>query len=381
MSGLKIVADENIPALEHYFSPLGTVHTYAGRSLSRRDVEDADVLLVRSVTSVNSDLLAGSAVRFVGSTTIGVDHLDTHYMDSHSIVWRNAPGSNARSVVEYMISVFCALQLLDPLLKAQKRVGIIGMGMVGGSLYQQLSALGIQCRGYDPLISPDRWPVMTDLSSVLDCDVICLHTPLTNDGPAPSHHLIDATVLERLKPGSVLINAGRGAVVDNAALLARLQRDNCVMAVLDVWENEPKINVRLLDKLAIVTPHIAGYSYDGKLAGTRQLAQACRQWLGVDALADAGGGTREPLSLDRPPSGTTADQISQCVLAAYNVMHDDRRMRNLVGSTEIGSAFDCLRKHYPRRREFAHYRVEDSDVTSDTADYLSRLGFSLGTNQ
>ncbi|MFD2312088.1 4-phosphoerythronate dehydrogenase, partial [Microbulbifer halophilus] len=272
MTGLTIVADENIPALEDYFGDLleggGRLERVNGRTLGRDQLARADILLVRSVTPVNEDLLADTPVRFVGSCTIGTDHLDTAWLDRQGIAWSAAPGCNANSVVEY---VFCALAALAIDWRGRS-FGIVGCGNVGGLLQRRLRELEIPCAVYDPWL-PDN-PDAADLQTVLQQDVICLHAPLVKDGPHPSLHMVGAEQLAHIKDGAVLISAGRGAVVDNAALLELLQKRKRFSTVLDVWENEPAIDTRLLELVDIGTPHIAGYSMDGKLAGTRMIRDA-----------------------------------------------------------------------------------------------------------
>lgn len=271
---LTIVADENILALEDYFGDLGTLIRVPGRTLSREQLMGADILLVRSVTRVDKQLLAGTPVRFVGSCTIGTDHLDTGWLERRGIAWSAAPGCNANSVVEY---VFCALAALGldwaPWLgKEGRSFGIVGCGNVGGLLQKRLRVLDIPCAVYDPWL-PDN-PDASDLDTVLRQDVICLHAPLVKKGPHPSFHMIGAEQLARIKDGAVLISAGRGAVVDNRALLALLCKGKRFTTVLDVWENEPDIDTALLDLVDMGTPHIAGYSLDGKLAGTAMIRKA-----------------------------------------------------------------------------------------------------------
>ena len=266
---MKIVADENIAYAKHFFAELGELVLMAGRSITTADVRDADVLLVRSVTLVNRALLAGSAVKFVGSCTIGTDHVDQNYLTEAGIHFAFAPGCNAQAVVEY---VWAALQGLAVDVTAA-RVGVVGCGNVGGRLLRALHNKKVNAVGNDPFLSPADFPLV-DLDVVMQCDVICLHTPLTKTGTHPTFHLFDQSRINQLKAGAVLLNAGRGAVIDNAALLQRLEQQQDLQVVLDVWENEPAIDGNLLAQVAIGTPHIAGYSAEGKLRGTEMVYEA-----------------------------------------------------------------------------------------------------------
>ncbi len=356
MSGLTIVADENMPRVREWFAPLGEVRVLPGRTLSAADVRDADVLLVRSVTRVDRALLDGSRVQFVGTATIGTDHLDLDWLRAAGIAVASAPGCNAESVVEYILSALAVTgDLLESLLGRRRHVGIVGLGNVGGRLACRLSALGIDVIGCDPLVAGSVVPSRS-LDEVLAADVVCLHTPLTRGGDHPTWHLLDAARIAALRPGTLLLNAGRGGVIDTAALLQRLRRSADLDVVLDVWEGEPAISVDLLERVRLGTPHIAGYSLDGKLAGTRRVLEACCRHFGLPLpeLDDAGAPPR--LLLD-----AALDEVAllrSAVLQACDIRTDDARMRAALRDDAGGAAFDALRRHYPVRRELAAFEVE-----------------------
>ena len=379
-SGLTIVADENIPALEAYFGDLGRLIRVPGRSLQREQLADADILLVRSVTQVNEDLLTGTPVRFVGSCTIGTDHLDIDWLEQRGIAWSAAPGCNANSVVEY---VFCALAALAVDWRG-RRFGIVGCGNVGGLLQKRLHALGIECAVYDPWL-PDN-PDAAALDTVLQQDVICLHAPLVKGGSHPSLHLLGREQLQRIKSGAVLVSAGRGAVVDNGVLLELLRKDKRFTAVLDVWENEPDIDTELLRLVDIGTPHIAGYSLDGKLAGTRMIRDALSKALSLPAAVGAATGRdvggQEPQVLSRPaavPAGEGIEsdfsEMANQLLQIYDPRQDDARLRAAAtGDIPMVQAFDRLRREYPQRLEFSHYRIDDAALAEEQRRQLAILG-------
>ncbi|TNE80325.1 MAG: 4-phosphoerythronate dehydrogenase [Gammaproteobacteria bacterium] len=360
---MKIVADENMPLVRELFSPYGEVETFPGRELCAAQVKHADALLVRSVTHVSSALLEGSNVRFVGSATIGVDHVDQRYLESRNIAFANAPGCNASAVVQYVLSAICRVRP-DWL---RQTVGIVGCGNVGGRLYRTLRALGVNCRCYDPFLTTEQNPDLCSLDEVLDATILCLHTPLTSAGEHPTYHLLDETALRKFSPGGLLINAGRGAVVDNRALL-ELMPDYAWQVVLDVWEDEPAISLPLLQQVDIGTPHIAGYSWDGKVNGSRMVRDAFCDWLGVTKPEAAP--QDELIDLIKMTS------LGRAVLAVYDVAEDDRHMREaLLGGGDVAAAFDRLRKSYPQRREFHHYcarGVSDARLAAQ----LAALGFS-----
>lgn len=372
MAQWRIVADENIPDVSEWFAPLGEVRTVAGRSLGAAELGDADILLVRSVTQVNRELLAGSRVRFVGTATIGTDHLDLDYLRAHGITWASAPGCNATSVVEYVLSALCVLDgVLERLLRGGL-VGIIGLGNVGSRLRERLQRLGISVIAYDPLLPPADH--LRSLDEVLAADVVCCHTPLTRTGPYPTWHLLDEHRLRQLRPGAVLLNAGRGGMLDNAALLRLLEERDDLRVVLDVWENEPDISRALLDRVPIGSPHIAGYSFDGKQAGTRLILEACCAFLREPLPAFPPSKLAAP-SIHLPAGIHGVELLRAAMLAAYDVRADDRRLREALDSGGV-EAFDRLRKFYPVRRELAAFFIDSMGRLDHAARAeLNALGF------
>ena len=351
-----IVADENIPLLEEFFADFGEIRRFPGRQISRADVLDADILLVRSVTKVDRDLLEGSAVRFVGTCTIGTDHLALEYFQRAGIQWSSAPGCNARGVVDYVLGSLLTLAEIEGADLTQRTYGVVGVGEVGGRLVQVLRSLGFNVLLCDPPRQADEGGDYVSLEQIIEqCDVISLHTPLDKTGSDPTWHLLDRERLNQLKPGTWLINASRGAVVDNAALREVLTRREDLQAVLDVWEGEPHVDVELADLCVLATPHIAGYSLDGKQRGTAQIYQALCDYLGhlpqvkLADLLPAPWLAKVELSADSDPAWTMA----MLCRGVYDPRRDDADFRrSLTGSVEEQKlAFDGLRKNYPIRRE------------------------------
>ncbi|HEY1028543.1 MAG TPA: 4-phosphoerythronate dehydrogenase PdxB [Pseudomonas sp.] len=357
---MHIVADENIPLLDEFFADFGSIHRLPGRAITAKDVRDADLLLVRSVTRVDRALLQGSQVRFVGTCTIGTDHLDLDYLAEAGIAWSSAPGCNARGVVDYVLGSVLTLAEREGVDPAARVYGVVGVGQVGGRLYDLLRGLGWQVRVCDPPRQAAEGGDFVDLENIVaECDVISLHTPLD----ATTRHLFDATRLAALRPGTWLINASRGAVVDNAALRALLPRRTDLGVVLDVWEGEPQADVELAALCQLATPHIAGYSLDGKLRGTAQIYQACCRALGVAERVHLDDLLPPPwlseVTLDA--DAETAWALTTLCRAVYDPRRDDADFRrSLVGDADARrAAFDRLRKHYPMRREIdgLHVRI------------------------
>lgn len=376
---MHIVADENIPLLDEFFAGFGEIRRLPGRSIDASAVADADLLLVRSVTTVNRALLDGSAVRFVGTCTIGTDHLDLDYFQQAGINWASAPGCNARGVVDYVLGSLLVLAEQQGIDLAARTYGVIGAGQVGSRLLKVLRGLGWRVLVCDPPRQAAEGGDYVSLQQVLEqCDVISLHTPLERLGEHPTHHLFDAVRLAALKPGSWLINASRGAVVDNHALRELLPQRRDLQVVLDVWEGEPQADVELAALCRIATPHIAGYSLDGKLRGTAQIYQALCQHLGVAPRVELAQLMPSPwlseLTVDA--SADPAWALASICRAVYDPRRDDADFRrSLQGDAAIRRvAFDGLRKHYPMRREIDGLEV----CVKGDAPELARLVQALG---
>ena len=346
-----MLVDENIPGAESALASFGSVQRFSGRSLTRSQLLDTDALLVRSVTTVNEALLSSTPVRFVGSATSGIDHIDVRYLNDSGIHFAYAGGANANSVVEYVLSAIAAVEDRLERLLAGETCGVVGYGRVGKALAMRFHALGIACRVYDPWLERSNVPGAVDLEEALACSVVCLHPELTNKAPYPSRHLLNRDTLPLLQPGALLINAARGAVIDNAALLAHLEAGTDLLTVLDVWEDEPHINIALLKQVTLATPHIAGYSLDSKLVATRMLASAMAMALGLSGAAPQNTAEgRTPLVVADNLSG--AALVRALVHAHYDIRADDQLFSG-EGAGRLPEYFDYMRKHYPERRELA----------------------------
>ncbi len=359
---MRIVADENIPLLDAFFAHFGEIRRLPGRSIDRAAVADADILLVRSVTPVTRELLEGSSVRFVGTCTIGTDHLDLPYFLEAGIQWSSAPGCNARGVVDYVLGSLLTLAEIEGADLKQRTYGVVGAGQVGSRLVKVLKGLGWKVLVCDPPRQAAEHGDFVTLEDIVQrCDVISVHTPLTRSGEQPTWHLFDESRLRQLKQGGWLINASRGAVVDNAALRDVLLDREDLQAVLDVWEGEPQVNVPLADLCVIATPHIAGYSLDGRQRGTAQIYQALCAFLDQPAAIQLEDLLPRPwlahvtLNADTDPVWA----LNMLCRGVYDPRRDDADFRrSLVGDTHSQRlAFDALRKHYPPRREIDGLKV------------------------
>ena len=379
---IKIVADENIPLLMECFSEIGKVVPVSGRNLTAEELVDADALLIRSVTKVNEALISNSPVKFVGTATAGFDHVNHEYLAGQGVYFTNAPGCNAVSVVEYVMAALDILAERDGFDLRDRTVGIVGKGLVGGRLYRLLSELGVRVYANDPLCEHDPNARFLPLNELLTrCDVICLHTPLTTSGEYPTHHLIGADELRKMRHGAILVNAGRGGVVDNQALKACLQSGKSLSVVLDVWEFEPDADPQLIELVDIATPHIAGYSLDGKIRGTEMIYRAFCQRFGLPARVRLGAITPIPalkkIGFNEGAEEKTASSVA--IRAVYDIRRDDMQMRQLIkmDQTDRTTMFDSLRKNYSERREFSTLTLLAGRTGQQVQDYLSALGFHV----
>ena len=377
-----IVADENIPLIEEFFADFGEIRRFPGRQISRADVHDADILLVRSVTKVDRDLLEGSAVRFVGTCTIGTDHLALDYFQQAGIQWSSAPGCNARGVVDYVLGSLLTLAEIEGVDLTQRTYGVIGAGEVGGRLVNVLRALGLNVLVCDPVRQAVEGGDYVSLEHIIEhCDVLSLHTPLDKTGDYPTWHLFDQQRLEQLKPGTWLINASRGPVIDNAVLRTVLTRREDLQAVLDVWEDEPQVDVELADLCVLATPHIAGHSLDGKQRGTAQIYQALCDFLGhtpqvkLADLLPAPWLAKVELNADSDPAWA----LAMLCRGVYDPRRDDADYRRSLAGTvaEQRLAFDALRKHYPVRREIEGLAVHIQGESPALGQLVKALGAVL----
>lgn len=367
---MKIFADENMPLVQPFFAELGEVCLFDGRNVTAGQLEEADILLVRSVTNVNASLLAtNTALKFVGTATIGMDHIDQSYLQQRQIPFCNAPGCNARSVVEYVLSSLFFLADKYQWQLSQKTVGIVGAGNIGSRLAQLLQALQIPVLVCDPLRAQQEtdFPHVDFTELCQRADVISFHVPLVKEGEYRTRHLLDSAALAAMKPDCAIINASRGAVIDNQALLAA-QAELRRPLILDVWENEPDILQPLLPYTDIATAHIAGHSIEGKARGTEMLYQAVchllqrpatlqlQQLLPLPAV--------EKLQIN---ASFGLPDVQNAARMLYDVRRDDALFRHYLGSR----GFDWLRKHYPPRREFSSLQISGPVVP----DWIAQLGF------
>ncbi len=367
MNKIRIVADDKIPFLrESPLAGLTELRLLPGGAISRNDLMDADALITRTRTVCNAGLLDGTAVRLIATATIGFDHIDRSYCESHGIVWTNAPGCNADSVAQYITSLL--------LVHAEKRgeklsgrtIGIVGVGNVGSRVAKAAEILGMRVLLNDPPRKDAGGAGFVSLERICeDADFITFHVPLQREGKYRTFHLADREFFCRLKRKPYLINSSRGEVVCGEALKAAIRNADVRGAALDVWEHEPWIDPGLMELVEFATPHIAGYSTDGKANGTAASVAAVAKFFGLDAAVGWYPRVPEP---EHPR--LKVDSVTDAVTMAYDIRRDDRNLRS---SPET---FEKLRGSYPLRREFSAFTVaEDSTLSVPEFTILKQLGF------
>lgn len=373
---MKIFADKNILAVQGNFSGHGDLHFFDGRSVTQKDIIDADALLVRSITPINEALLGGTKVRFVGTATSGIDHVDTAYLRNAGIHFADAKGSNANAVVDYCFTVLAFAVLHRNFSFEGSKVGIIGAGAVGGLFAAKLDELGLEVRCYDPFLEAMDAGVREyhSLDDVLECDVVSLHVPLTIDGPHPTQNLMGERELAALRKSAILINACRGCVVNEAALKSLLSTREDIVTAFDVWADEPNIDFSLAHSVDIATPHIAGYSKEAKSNATTMLARAFEQHFNVrgDTESEVGEQASDLVVVEN--ASATSTQWS-ALLAIFPLGELSGLFKQQLNDGAGAKAFDSFRQKLLQRREFISTSLGKESYSSAQQEQLSVLGF------
>ncbi len=376
-----IAVDETIPFLQAAFAPLGEIRLFSGRSVRAADIRDADALIVRSVTRVGAGLLEGSSVRFVGTATIGMDHLDLDYFHARGIHVANAAGSNANAVAEYVTAALLATAERKGWNLSEKSLGIVGVGHIGSLVEKKATALGMEVLLCDPPLRESTHDLRYGFfDDVVGADILTFHVPLTTEGPYPTRHMIAREVLERLAPHQFIINSSRGAVVCGPDLKQALMGRRIAGAILDVWEGEPGIDRELLDWVDLGTPHIAGFSLDGKVCGTVMVLDELCRFIGIRKTWDSRQVFPSRRRMRPEAAARGQDAVCSVVLQAYDIREDDAALRALKGMPGKAAAerFDRLRIDYTLRCEFSHFIVELAEETG-MAGVFKALGFAVET--
>jgi len=382
-----VVADEEIPGLEQNLGEGVQLLKAPAHQLDRSILSNADALLVRSVTRVDRSLLEGTSVSYVGSATSGIDHIDSDYLQQQAIAFNASKGANANAVVEYCFAALAAISIKYQIDLSSKVFGIVGAGQVGGRLLSRLTSLGFECRVCDPLLDKTQLSEMATgnaqlvgMEEILKADIITLHVPLTLSGPHATRHLLGQRELESLKPGAILINTSRGPVVDNSALLSLLQCGSELHCVLDVWEREPELDMKLLQQVEIGTPHLAGYSRDAKLAATRQLIHSLARHFNLNFTGKFQSNyedvTASNISIPLPTSRCRCLNIVEAAYPVRNLAYEFKTQASNA-EAQVGTVFETFRSQHRSRLEFSNCFIARSQLQMDEITVLEILGFKF----
>lgn len=380
---IKIIADENIPFVKETFNRPGELKTLSASEISVQKIRSADILLVRSATRVNKDLLNGTKIKFVGSATSGLDHIDKSYLKRRKIKLVYAPGANANAVAEYVIAALLSLAKRKNFILSGKKIGIIGVGNAGKKVAEKCQALGMKTLLNDPPLSRrTKDKKYLPIEALFKADIISLHIPLTYRGLDPTYNLVNKNFLKKMKNRIIFINTSRGPVVDEQALLYFMKEGKFESVVLDVWANEPEINIELLKKVDIGTPHIAGYSLDGKVKASAMLYRAmCRylhkrdEWSPLSLIVPL---SKDIIKIDCSYS-KNEEIIGKVINTLYDPETDDRQLRKIIylAKKERRKYFESLRKGYPVRREFHNIRLLLKNCSRKLIEKFKKLGFNF----
>ncbi len=373
---IKIVADNNIPFLEGALEGAARVEYLPGGEISRSHLLDADGLIIRTRTKCNKKLLEGTSIRFIASATIGYDHIDADYCREKGIGWTNAPGCNSSSVEQYIVSSLLWLAVHRSFNLSGKTLGVIGVGNVGSKVANAAGALGMNVLLNDPPRERAEGSAeFVSLEALMkQSDIISLHVPLNRVGLDNTHHLVNPEFLTHLKSGAILINTSRGGVVDEPALMEGIRSDKLSDVILDVFENEPAINQELLEAITLATPHIAGYSLDGKANGTTMSVRALSRFfgLGLNHWSPAFiPGPEIPEIVTDASKSDLSELLWDIFHQTYDITSDDQRLRSAPDT------FEKLRSDYPFRREPEAYVVRLFQGYPEVRSLLEKLGFEI----
>lgn len=373
---MKFIIDDKIPYIQGALEPFGEVVYLPGSKTTPQVVKDVDALITRTRTICNEQLLKGSAVKFVATATIGFDHIDTEYCKQAGIEWTNAPGCNSKSVEQYVTSALFVLSERKGFQLQGKTIGVVGVGQVGSKVAKVCELLGMRILLNDPPRErKEGSKKFVSFQTIKEeADIITFHVPLNMKGEDVTYHLINNNFFKTLKNTPIILNTCRGEVMDTLAVKEAVRNKQISGLVIDCWENEPNIDLDLLARVNLATPHIAGYSKDGKANGTSMSIQAISRYfnLGIDNWEAKGVDLPKETTIQIDGTNLTEEEIiKKAVLFTYNIREDDRALR------EHPELFEKLRGDYPVRREYPVFSIQTQNVEETILTKLAKLGFQI----
>jgi len=375
---MKIIIDNKIPYIKGVLEPFAEVVYLPGSSTTADAIRDTDALITRTRTICSREVLEGSQVKFIATATIGFDHIDTDYCKAAGIEWSNAPGCNAESVNQYIASALCSYSRRHGYALKDKTIGIVGVGQVGSRLAKTCEILGMKVLLNDPPRQrKEGSSEFVSLKTIQEkADIITFHVPLNMEGADRTYHMVNTEFLHGLKKKALLINTSRGEVFESEAVYDAKLSGALEGIIIDCWENEPELDLDLLKLADYGTPHIAGYSKDGKAKGTKMSVRAISRFFGL------GIDTWEPSDVESPPNpiieldGSKQNEemiLADAILSTYEIERDDQALR------DNPPLFEQLRGDYPVRREFGSYAVKAKNIDAEVMEKLRQLGFKCNS--
>ena len=353
---INIAADSQIPEIENklaeFFDADYSFQSFDSNTLSSSDLKNIDALLVRSTLFINQGICEGTKIQYVGSATAGINHLDINYLDAQNIAWSHAPGCNAFSVIHYVMAAIGEL-IKDDLFNPSQSIGIVGYGNIGRRLYKILQSLNFKVYACDPFLSHSE---LVDLDSVLECDLITIHAPLSERGEHPTHNLINESHIKKVS-NKILINTSRGEIVSEAFVL----KANHLIYISDVWINEPNPNLEIIKQSYIATPHIAGYSLDGKLNGAKIIAEECAKAFNCLKIQSA----KSKIPADWPHGFNKIIKDIRGLSFPAFVFHKELDLKSIsdelkaVLRKDLEKGFTFQRANHPPRHDFNFYSFKN----------------------
>ncbi|MDR0660733.1 MAG: 4-phosphoerythronate dehydrogenase [Prevotellaceae bacterium] len=373
---VNIVIDDKIPFIRGVLESYANVCYLSAKDIARQQLANVDALVIRTRTRCNAELLDGTAVKFIASATIGYDHIDTEYCEEKGLKWTNAAGCNASSVEQYILAALLEIANKRNFQLSDKTIGIVGVGNVGSEVARVAQILGMDTMLCDPPRAKKRGSeAFVSLNELVEkADIITIHVSLSCEGADKTYGLFNPCIFSKIKKDTIFINTSRGEVVDEVALKGAINNGLLSDVVLDVWCNEPNVDTYLLNKVSIATPHIAGYSVDGKAMGTAMSVNALSRFFGWDLSSWFPSDLPMPketlLTVDFA-RGTFEQNLYKTVKHTYDIMSDHNRLKMLPDT------FEEQRGSYPLRRQFTSYTVDAKGITKTDRQKLNQLGFQL----
>jgi len=375
---MRITIDENIVFAREAFSEFGVIQLLNGRAIKKQYLLDTEILIVRSITKVDEKLLTGTKVKYVGTATIGTDHIDLEYLKANGIHFQSAAGCNSMSVAEYVFSAIVRLCREKNISLKDKSIGIIGVGNVGSKVKKISEAVGLRVIQNDPpLARINKNEKYYSLDEALSSDIVTFHVPLNLSGEDKTFHLLNNENISTIKPASILINTSRGAIIDNQALKKKLELKKDIYTVFDVWENEPEIDFGLYNLVDIATPHIAGYSLEGKVNGTKIIYKALCDYIGTEEHWTPTV-SKENRIIELGSKNNLLDNLYSAFAQVYPCWIDDFNFRkNIAGENDLMRQFDLFRKNYWKRHEFSNYKFFGNNYKDSLLKVMKALNIQI----